>query len=108
MELSLRWAARSKRAHEGNPNALFGIVQGGVYPACASARRADALIEIGFDGYAVGGLAVGEPAEERERTLDDTVPAAARRTAALPDGSGPARGHRRGGQSSAASTCSTA
>jgi queuine tRNA-ribosyltransferase len=73
MELSLRWAARSRRAHEGNPNALFGIVQGGVYPGLRE-RSARGLIEIGFDGYAVGGLAVGEPAEEREHTLDETVP----------------------------------
>ncbi|MCK7593693.1 tRNA guanosine(34) transglycosylase Tgt [Pseudomarimonas salicorniae] len=73
MELSLRWAERSRRAHEGNDAALFGIVQGGVYPALRE-RSAAALIDIGFDGYAVGGLAVGEPQDERERTLDDTVP----------------------------------
>ena len=73
MELSLRWAERSRRAHEGNDAALFGIVQGGVYPALRQ-RSAQALIDIGFDGYAVGGLAVGEPQDERERTLDETVP----------------------------------
>jgi len=73
MQLSLRWAERSKRAHEGNDAALFGIVQGGVYPDLR-ARSAAGLIDIGFDGYAVGGLAVGEPQAERERTLDDTVP----------------------------------
>jgi len=73
MELSLRWAERSRRAHEGNDAALFGIVQGGVYPALR-ARSAAGLIDIGFDGYAVGGLAVGEPQDERERTLDETVP----------------------------------
>jgi queuine tRNA-ribosyltransferase len=73
MELSLRWAERSRRAHEGNDAALFGIVQGGVYPALRE-RSAAGLIDIGFDGYAVGGLAVGEPQDERERTLDDTVP----------------------------------
>jgi queuine tRNA-ribosyltransferase len=73
MELSLRWALRSKNAHEGNRNALFGIVQGGVFPDLRR-RSADALIEIGFDGYAVGGLAVGEPQEERERTLDAILP----------------------------------
>jgi len=73
MELSLRWAQRSKRAHEGNRNALFGIVQGGVYPALRE-RSAQGLVEIGFDGYAVGGLAVGEPEAERNRTLEDTVP----------------------------------
>jgi queuine tRNA-ribosyltransferase len=73
MERSLRWAARSRRAHEGNRNALFGIVQGGVYPALRE-RSARALVDIGFDGYAVGGLAVGEPEAERNRTLEDTVP----------------------------------
>src|SRR5690348_6761572 len=64
MELSLRWAERSWRAHEGNPNALFGIVQGSVYPALRSASAAR-LKEIGFDGYAIGGLAVGETEAER-------------------------------------------
>jgi len=60
MRLSLRWAERSRRAHEGSTNALFGIVQGGTYPAWRQ-RSAAALIGMGFDGYAVGGLAVGEP-----------------------------------------------
>jgi queuine tRNA-ribosyltransferase len=73
MELSLRWAERSRRAHEGNDAALFGIVQGGVYPALRE-RSAAGLIDLGFDGYAVGGLAVGEPQAEREATLDRTVP----------------------------------
>jgi queuine tRNA-ribosyltransferase len=73
MELSLRWAERSKRAHEGNDAALFGIVQGGVHPELRT-RSAQALQQIGFDGYAVGGLAVGEPAEERERMLDHICP----------------------------------
>ena len=69
MELSLRWAARSKTAHEGNPNALFGIMQGGTY---ADLRRESAagLKSIGFDGYAIGGLSVGEPADERNAILD--------------------------------------
>ncbi|MCB1745821.1 MAG: tRNA guanosine(34) transglycosylase Tgt [Gammaproteobacteria bacterium] len=60
MELSLRWAARSRAAHGDNPAALFGIVQGGMYE---SLRRASAagLMELGFDGYAIGGLSVGEP-----------------------------------------------
>ena len=75
MELSLRWAERSRRAFDdlANPNALFGIVQGGTFPQWrkVSAQR---LIGIGFDGYAVGGLAVGEPEDERNRTLDETVP----------------------------------
>jgi queuine tRNA-ribosyltransferase len=73
MELSLRWAERSKKAHEGNDAALFGIVQGGIYPHLRSAS-ADGLKAIGFDGYAVGGLAVGEPAHEREHTLEAICP----------------------------------
>ena len=73
MELSLRWAARSKTAHGDNPSALFGIVQGGIYPEQRAASAAG-LIEIGFDGYAVGGLAVGEPEHERLATLECTVP----------------------------------
>ena len=73
MELSLRWAERSKRAHGDNPAALFGIVQGGVYPLLRELSVRE-LCAIGFDGYAVGGLAVGESAEERLRILDATVP----------------------------------
>jgi queuine tRNA-ribosyltransferase len=73
MELSLRWAERSKKAHEGNDAALFGIVQGGVYPNLRT-ESAEGLKAIGFDGYAVGGLAVGEPAEEREHTLEAICP----------------------------------
>jgi queuine tRNA-ribosyltransferase len=69
MELSLRWAARSKAAHGDNPSALFGIVQGGMYPELRS-RSLDGLMEIGFDGYAVGGLSVGEPEAERLMVLD--------------------------------------
>jgi queuine tRNA-ribosyltransferase len=77
MQLSLRWAERSRRAFEASPTegrALFGIVQGGDDPALrvASARG---LTEIGFEGYAIGGLAVGEPAEVMRRTIDETVPA---------------------------------
>ena len=73
MELSLRWAERSRRAHEGNPSALFGIVQGGMHERLR-VRSARELVAIGFDGYAVGGLSVGEPHEERDRVLDFTVP----------------------------------
>ena len=69
MALSQRWAARSKAAHGDNPNALFGIVQGGVYPALRE-RSLAGLREIGFDGYAVGGLSVGEPPDERWRVMD--------------------------------------
>jgi len=74
MELSMRWAERSKRAHEGNPNALFGIVQGSVYPALRDESLAR-LTDTGFDGYAIGGLAVGEPAAERSRILAHCAPA---------------------------------
>jgi queuine tRNA-ribosyltransferase len=75
MELSLRWAARSRRAFDelGNGNALFGIVQGGVH-GDLRARSAEGLLEIGFDGYALGGLAVGEPEAERDATLEATLP----------------------------------
>ena len=73
MERTLRWAKRSRAAHAGNPGALYGIVQGGMY-APLRERSAKSLCEIGFDGYAIGGLAVGESFEERLRMLDATVP----------------------------------
>jgi len=73
MELSLRWARRSKTAHGDNPSALFGIVQGGIYPHLRRVS-AEGLRQIGFDGYAIGGLAVGEPLAERLATLDCTTP----------------------------------
>jgi queuine tRNA-ribosyltransferase len=73
MERSLRWAERSRRAHAGNPSALFGIVQGGMFEDLRI-RSARSLIDIGFDGYAIGGLSVGEPHDERDRVLDFTVP----------------------------------
>jgi len=74
MELSLRWAARSRRAFDelDNRHALFGIVQGGVYEPLRR-RSAEGLVQIGFDGYALGGLAVGEPEDVRNRTLDFSV-----------------------------------
>ena len=73
MQLSLRWAERSKRAHEGNDAALFGIVQGGVHHDLRT-RSAEGLRQIGFDGYAIGGLAVGETEDERNAMLDHTAP----------------------------------
>ncbi|KRA77175.1 queuine tRNA-ribosyltransferase [Lysobacter sp. Root667] len=73
MELSLRWAERSKKAHEGNDAALFGIVQGGVHHDLRT-RSAEGLKALGFDGYAVGGLAVGEPEAERNAMLEHTCP----------------------------------
>ncbi len=74
MELTLGWAERCKRAFTARPGyGLFGIVQGGIH---AELRRgcAEALVAIGFDGYAVGGLAVGEGQAEMFRVLDETVP----------------------------------
>ena len=73
MELSMRWAERSKKAHEGNPSALFGIVQGGMYEDLR-VKSAQVLSGIGFDGYAIGGLSVGEPEQEREQVLDFALP----------------------------------
>ena len=73
MRLSLRWAGRSKRAHAGNPNALFGIVQGGMHEALRE-ESLRGLLDIGFDGYAIGGLSVGEPKEDMQRILDFTTP----------------------------------
>ena len=75
MELSLRWAQRSRNAHDelGNDAALFGIVQGGVHHDLRS-RSAEGLQQIGFDGYAIGGLAVGEPEHERNAMLDHMHP----------------------------------
>jgi queuine tRNA-ribosyltransferase len=73
MELSLRWAQRSKDAHEGNLNALFGIVQGGMYEDLREVS-VNGLTSIGFDGYAIGGLSVGEPKEDMIRILDHTAP----------------------------------
>ena len=72
MQLSLRWAERSKEAFAGSRNALYGIVQGGVYEDLRDACL-EGLTRIGFDGYAIGGLAVGEPREARERVLAHTA-----------------------------------
>ncbi len=73
MQLSMRWAERSKRAHEGNANALFGIVQGGMHERLRDESVA-ALVQIGFDGYAIGGLSVGETKDEMMRVLGHTAP----------------------------------
>jgi queuine tRNA-ribosyltransferase len=73
MELSLRWAARSKQAHGDNSSALFGIVQGGMYEDLRS-ESLQGLQEIGFDGYAIGGLSVGEPKEDMLRVLEHLAP----------------------------------
>src|SRR5690554_48198 len=73
MELSLRWAKRSLNAFAGNPNALFGIVQGGMYDSLRQ-RSAEALVDMNFHGYAIGGLSVGEPKDLREQVLAVTTP----------------------------------
>lgn len=75
MELSLRWAERSKRAHDnegGNSNALFGIIQGGMYESLRDLSLAE-LKDIDFDGYAIGGLSVGEPKSDMQRILKHSV-----------------------------------
>ncbi len=73
MQLSLRWAKRSKEAHQGNSNALFGIIQGGMYEELRDVSLAG-LTDIDFDGYAIGGLSVGEPKEDMLRILAHTAP----------------------------------
>jgi len=69
MELSLRWAARSLEAHGNSPSALFGIVQGGMYEDLRE-RSLRSLEAMGFDGFAIGGLSVGEPKEDMLRILN--------------------------------------
>lgn len=76
MEMSLRWAKRCKIAHhetEKNPSALFGIIQGGMYEDLRD-QSLQGLVEIGFDGYAIGGLSVGEPKADMFRVLDHLAP----------------------------------
>ena len=68
----MRWAERCKQAHGDANHALFGIVQGGMYPELRS-ESLQRLEAIGFDGYAIGGLSVGEPHSERIRILDHLV-----------------------------------
>lgn len=73
MQLSLRWAARSQRAHEGNPNALFAIVQGGMFENLRDESLRE-LAQMDFPGYAIGGLSVGEPKPDMQRILAHTAP----------------------------------
>ena len=73
MRMSLRWAERSKKSHEGNRNALFGIVQGGMHEKLRDESLSE-LVNIGFDGFAIGGLSVGEPKEDMLRILQHTAP----------------------------------
>lgn len=72
MELSLRWARRSREAHGDNPAALFGIVQGGMFESVRGDSAAG-LLDIGFDGYAIGGLSVGEPKDDMARVTEFTA-----------------------------------
>ena len=81
MRLSLRWAQRSKRAHGESPNAVFGIVQGGMYEDLRE-ESLGGLVHLGFDGYAIGGVSVGEPKEDMVRLVEHVprrLPAAAPR-----------------------------
>src|SRR5438067_1010554 len=73
LQLSLRWAARSKTAHQGNANALFGIVQGGMHEDLRD-ESLEGLAAIGFDGYAIGGLSVGETKDEMRRIRRHVAP----------------------------------
>jgi len=73
MRLSLRWAERSRKAHGDNPNALFGIVQGGMYEDLRD-DSLGGLVDIGFDGYAIGGVSVGEPKEDMARIVAHAAP----------------------------------
>jgi len=72
MELSLRWAERSKQAHADNPATLFGIIQGGMYPQLRDISL-QGLLDIGFNGYAIGGLSVGEPKDDMLQILKHIV-----------------------------------
>jgi len=73
MELSLRWAKRSLEAHGDSPSALFGIVQGSMLLDQRD-QSLEALVEMGFDGYAIGGLSVGEPKDEMFKVMRHTAP----------------------------------
>lgn len=69
MQLSLRWAVRCKAAHGDHPSALFGIIQGGMHNDLRQ-QSMDALVALDFDGYAIGGLSVGEPKDDMIKVLD--------------------------------------
>ncbi len=73
LELTLRWAKRSKEAMTAEDQALFGIIQGGIYPELRQ-KSVEAMVEIGFPGYAIGGLSVGEEKELMYQVLDFTTP----------------------------------
>ena len=73
MQLSLRWAQRCKDAHGDNPAALFGIIQGGMFEDLRKTSL-DALVDMSFDGYAIGGLSVGEPKQDMNRIVANVAP----------------------------------
>jgi queuine tRNA-ribosyltransferase len=73
MQLSMRWAKRSRGAFEGSANAIFGIVQGGMYEDLRDESTGE-LAGIGFDGYALGGVSVGEPKEDMRRIVEHSAP----------------------------------
>lgn len=75
MQMSARWAKRSRNEFDNlkNPNSLFGIIQGGIYEDLRD-ESLEKLVDIGFDGYAVGGLAVGEPKADMHRILEHVCP----------------------------------
>ena len=73
MELSLNWARRSRETHDDHPSALFGIIQGGMYKELRE-QSAASLVEMDFDGYAIGGLSVGEPVDTMMDILAHTAP----------------------------------
>ena len=73
LQRTLRWAARSKSAHHRKDQMLYGIIQGGVYPDLRK-QGVEGLLNLGFDGFAVGGLSVGEPQEEMLKVLEAVVP----------------------------------
>ncbi len=73
MRMSLRWAKYSKDAHGDSPSALFGIIQGSMYEHLRD-ESLEGLVDIGFDGYAIGGLSVGEPKDKMMKVLDHVTP----------------------------------
>ena len=90
-ELTTRWARRAKAAHHSAEQALFGIVQGGMY-ADLREKSAQELVELDFDGYALGGFSVGETKQLMGDLIEQHGGLPTRREAALPNGSGDARG----------------
>ncbi len=74
LELTFNWARRCKKAKKDNGQALFGIIQGGIYPALRQNAMEEICLKIGFDGYALGGLSVGEPKEIMLEIVETSAP----------------------------------